>query len=398
MSSLLAGWSVVVVFVLIGAALLATVWTTRASVTDASAAVGRGEAIAVEQAVRADLAELADVPTHADLVAILAEHTGEGLRSLAMFDGRRLVDAAGDAVDSGPADEITRDLGETHGRMRLQIRTPRRGAKGRRLGRYVIEVAPTQAVELRAAATRSLWIGAVAAAIMLGVAIVMIRREARRNHEARKREHERRLASLGEMSAVLAHEIKNPLASLKGNAQLLAAMLPAGEKPRAKADRVVDEAMRLEKLTVDLLAFVRTGSIARTPIDPAALAREVAASVSPEIAVDATGAPARWPLDAARIREVLVNLFDNAVAAGPPVRCTVARVGDKLVIEVLDRGPGIPADERDTVFEAFVTGKTHGTGLGLAVVRRVVELHRGTIEIGDGPEGGARFRVEIPES
>ena len=143
---------------------------------------------------------------------------------------------------------------------------------------------------------------------------------------------------------------------------------------------------------------MRTGIIARAPIDPAALAREAAASVYPDIAVDATGAPTRWPLDAARIREVLVNLFDNAVAAGPPVRCTIARAGNRLVIEVTDRGPGVPVDDRARVFEAFVTGKTHGTGLGLAVVRRVVELHGGTIEIGDGPEGGARFRVEIPES
>ena len=158
----------VVVFALMGAALFATVWSTRASVRDASAAVGRGEAVAIEQAVRADLAELDDVPTHAELAAILAEHAAEGLRSIARFDGRRLVDAAGDAVDSELTDDVAlarhADSGD---RLRLAVRTPRRGGRGKRPGRYVIEVAPAQAGELRESATRSLWIGGIAAAIML---------------------------------------------------------------------------------------------------------------------------------------------------------------------------------------------------------------------------------------
>src|SRR5439155_21048299 len=136
-------------------------------------------------------------------------------------------------------------------------------------------------------------------------------RELRRSAEDRARGRERRLASLGEMSAVLAHEIRNPLASLKGNAQLLAAMLPADDKPRAKADRVVDEALRLEQLTSDLLAFVRTGELQRAAVDPAQLVREAAAGLAVE--VDGTGAPRAWSLDAARMRQVVVNLLDNAV-------------------------------------------------------------------------------------
>jgi two-component system sensor histidine kinase HydH len=200
------------------------------------------------------------------------------------------------------------------------------------------------------------------------------------------------------MSAVLAHEIKNPLASLKGNAQLLARMLPGGDKPRAKADRVVDEAIRLEQLTNDLLQFVRTGTIQRAPVDPAQLVRDAAAGVSGEIAVDATAAPASWPLDAGRLRQVVVNLLDNAVAAGPPVTATVRGERGRLIIEVADRGPGVAEDDRDKIFEPFFTGKTQGTGLGLAIVRRVVELHRGTIAVYPNPGGGAMFRAEIPES
>jgi signal transduction histidine kinase len=158
--------------------------------------------------------------------------------------------------------------------------------------------------------------------------------------------------------------------------------------------------MRLEHLTNDLLQFVRTGTISRMPIDPAELVRDAAASVTGkgEIVIEASQAPARWSLDGGRIREALINLIDNAIAAGPPVAVTVRRDRDRLVLEVADRGPGVAEDDRDKVFEPFFTGKTQGTGLGLAIVRRVVELHHGTIAVYPNPGGGAVFRAELPET
>jgi two-component system sensor histidine kinase HydH len=409
----LAGWSVVAVFLLIGIALFATVWSTRSSVHAASDAVGRGQALAIEQTVRASLADLEGPATSEDLAAIVREHAEEGLRYLALVEGRsRIVAEAGRPIGSGDGEIVGRNrrLEEVDGRLRIQARSLRRMRDGGRAFRIVIELEPVQANELRDSAALTLGIGALAAASLLGVAIVLVRREARRNAEERRRERERRLASLGEMSAILAHEIKNPLASLKGNAQLLAAMLPGGEKPRTKAERVVDEAVRLEKLTNDLLKFVRTGELQRTPTDPAALVREAAASVAANAAakaginaddepieVDTSAAPAAWSLDPGRMREVIVNLVDNAVAAGLPVRASVRADRGRLVIEVADRGPGVPEEDRERIFEPFFTGKTQGTGLGLAVVRRVVEQHGGTIAVLAGLGGGARFRVEIPE-
>jgi two-component system sensor histidine kinase HydH len=174
-------------------------------------------------------------------------------------------------------------------------------------------------------------------------------------------------------------------------------MLPAGEKPRSKAERVVDEAVRLEKLTNDLLKFVRTGELRRAPTDPAALVREATESIAGEVVVDTGAAPGVWSLDPGRMREVVVNLVDNAVAAGPPVHATVRTAGGRLVIEVADHGPGIAEEDRERIFEPFFTGKTQGTGLGLAVVRRVVEQHGGTIAVLANPGGGALFRAEIPE-
>ncbi|MBV8757282.1 MAG: HAMP domain-containing histidine kinase [Deltaproteobacteria bacterium] len=190
--------------------------------------------------------------------------------------------------------------------------------------------------------------------------------------------------------AVLAHEIKNPLASLKGNAQLLASTLDEG-KPKQKAVRVVDEAVRLEKLVADLLAFVRTGELDRAPTPPARL-------VPDGVEVDAGAAPATWSLDEARMRQVISNLVENGQAAGGPVTVRIAAEDARLVIEVADHGPGVPAEDKERIFEPFFTKKTRGTGLGLAIARRIVESHGGTIVVRDGTSGGAVFRIEIPEA
>jgi len=390
---------------LVAAALVATVLATRHSVNDAFATVGDGQAIAEELDVRADLSDLDTQATSSDLESIVASHRDEGVRYVALVDSHgAIVASAGTPRGTfGPRTRPTRVdrprmgrevVAHVEGRLRVESPYGYRRTRGMWL---VIEVEPSEANEIRAAADRSILIGVIAAVVLFGVAIGLVRRELRRQAEERLRERERRLASLGEMSAVLAHEIKNPLASLKGNAQLLASSLPAGEKPRAKAERVVDEAVRLEKLIQDLLAFVRTGTIERTAYDPAILARDAASSVQGEVVVEA-GAVRMFQLDGARIREVLVNLIDNAVAAGPPVQVKVAIEGNRLVYEVIDRGPGVPAADRDKIFEPFHTGKTRGTGLGLAIAKRLVELHRGTIAVDDAPGGGARFRIELPEA
>jgi two-component system sensor histidine kinase HydH len=403
----LAGWSMVAVLLLIGVALVATVWSTRASVHAASDAVGRGQAIAIEQVVRAELADLEGPATAADLTAIVAAHADAGLRYLGLIDpsGAMLAEG-GIAVGRGGGAELarSRSVDEVDGRLRIQARSLRRMRDGGRAFRVLIELEPVQALALRESAARTLGVGALAAASLLGVAMVLSRREARRAAEARRRERERQLASLGEMSAILAHEIRNPLASLKGNAQLLveqlARLAPEADKARAKATRVVDEAIRLERLTADLLRFVRTGELQRIPADPAAIVREAASSLpaDPPVEIDTNGAPAEWSLDPGRLRQVVINLVENAIAAGGPVRAAVRVADGALILEVDDRGPGVPEADRERIFEPFFTGKTQGTGLGLAVVRRVIEQHGGTITALPNPGGGARFRAEIPQS
>jgi two-component system, NtrC family, sensor histidine kinase HydH len=387
--------------VLVAAALVATTWATGRTVATALSAASEGQALDVAQSVRNDLSDLSGEPSPDDIDRIGHDHADKGLTYLALLDGRgRVATAFGTPVGIAPpyVERKQRDIQHVKNRVRIDwhINFKRGfGGRGPRLQYVALEVAPIEAAALRTSARRTFVVVALAALTLLGVAIGLTRRELRRSVELAGREREKRLASLGEMSAVLAHEMKNPLASLKGNAQLLAATLPAGDKPRQKADRVVDEAVRLEKLMQDLLAFVRTGQLQRAQVSPVAIARDAA---NHQIEIDDRAAPPTWSLDAGRIREVLANLIDNAVAAGPPVLVRVATERGRLVLEVIDHGPGVPVADRDKIFEPFFTGKTRGTGLGLAIAKRMVELHGGTIAVLDADGTGARFRIEIPEA
>lgn len=420
-------WAPIVLAILIGATLLATVWSTRRAVRSAYDSILRGQAALIQDGVRVRLFELgAPNPTDADLSIILDDMAPDGVRYLATVDpaSRLILARAGTPLDQ-PADlvgmvshvrpgmpveigggERVRVVVRGAGRRGLgRVARRRRWAGFRRLAPMVIEFEPRVATDLRTAANHSMEVGAAAAGGLLLVALVLFRWVRSREALERRLQHERRLVSLGQMSAVLAHEIRNPLASLKGNAQLLARGLPEGERPRAKAERVVDEAVRLEALTNDLLEFARTGALHREATDPGALLREVAGGVAPppggageqgRIDIDAASAPPTWLLDRGRIRQVLDNLLHNAIQAGGPVVARVALDRDRLVYTVRDHGSGIPPEDLDRIFEPFFTRRTRGTGLGLAVARRIAELHGGTLTADNASGGGAEFRMTIP--
>ena len=240
------------------------------------------------------------------------------------------------------------------------------------------------------------------AAGLLTLAALLLWTRARRAERAEQRvAAQRHLAQLGEMSAVLAHEIRNPLAALKGHAQLIAEQV---DNPAlgARVQRVINEAIRLEHLTTDLLDFARSGTINVAPASPAALLERAAAATAPQrIVRRADHAPAVWAVDAGRIEQVLINLLENALAVTPegmPVEAQALREGDALVYTVRDHGPGVPMSARARIFEPFHTTKLRGTGLGLPVAKRIVELHRGRIDVVDAVGGGAQFRVYIPRT
>jgi two-component system sensor histidine kinase HydH len=261
-----------------------------------------------------------------------------------------------------------------------------------------VPVSPT----LVARARRTLLV-ALAGAGILTLATLLFWRTSIRYDDARRRlEEQRRLTVLGEMSAVLAHEIRNPLASLKGHAQLLGERLPDESADKRRADRVVDEARRLEVLTNDLLEFARAGPMALERVSPARILDTTARDLPVgSVVVDTTRAPQSWRLDERRFSHaVLANLLRNAVQASPPDHpaeaATFAENGS-LVFTVRDHGAGLPAGQEARLFDPFFTTRTTGTGLGLALARRVVELHGGHISASNAPGGGALFRVELPD-
>jgi two-component system sensor histidine kinase HydH len=256
---------------------------------------------------------------------------------------------------------------------------------------------PAQALERRALVT--LVISLAAAAVLLGAAIVFWRQSRRGEAAAVQLERDRQLKALGEMSAVLGHELRNPLASLKGHAQLLLEKLAEGQPGRRGAETVVREAVRLEELAAQVLEFVRTAAVAREDADPAAVARAAARTVGEErVRLEAPPDLPPWSLDRARMEEVLVNLLRNALMASPDgaaVELGVAIEGRQLIYEVRDRGEGLEAGEEEHVFEPFYTRRAKGTGLGLVIARKIVEGHGGTLSAKRRAGGGAVFRVTV---
>ena len=263
--------------------------------------------------------------------------------------------------------------------------------------KVIVEFDPMLARDLEHRAKRDLAVG-IAALVALWVAAALLWRVAGRATRAETRlGDQRHLAALGEMSAVIAHELRNPLASLKGNAQLLEEQVQ-GHPSAPKATRVVAEAVRLQALSDGLLAFVRSGKVQAEPVDVAQLAREVVAMSPATVEMTTEGLDAPWPLDPGRVSQVLHNLIDNAYQADPEgiVQLAVNMSETALTFEISDRGPGVPADARAKIFTPFHTSRTRGTGLGLAVAHQVVELHGGSITCEDRPGGGALFRVTLP--
>jgi two-component system sensor histidine kinase HydH len=360
-------------------------------------------------------------PNRASLEEVVDELESQDVRFAALVDGQgRVLQAAG--TPSGPLDSLPalgRDdppvvwrasperaravmvLGPRHGRRHGRRPMARlEGLDGRRL---VVEFEPSlEDGILRRALIGSL-LGALATLAVSAAGLVFWRLTRRAEAAEHALERDRQLAVLGEMSAVLGHELKNPLTALKGHAQLLVEKLPADHPGRRGAETVVREAVRLESLTRQVLEFVRTGEVQRAPIDLAALlAESVAALGEAGAARVRLAVPPDLPpfdLDASLVRQALANLLENALQASPPgdpVELGARLVSDGLELSVRDHGPGFAPGEEQQAFEPFFTRKARGTGLGLAVVRRVVEGHGGRARARNHPSGGAEIALTFP--
>jgi two-component system sensor histidine kinase HydH len=411
----------------LAAALAVGSYLNYRGVAASAGTLNRGQAYVLEFAQR-DAFRPDQPVTPERLDAFLQSHAGAGLRFIA------ILDSAGNTVVSAgePAAPLTTQPRPTDAEVRahalvfvkggerirsvfprppLRLSAPPRDSMANAVSRRepgggprisfftVIEFAPV-APELVANA-RSALVLALVGSVILTMATLLFWRTSHQYDLVRQRlEEQRRLTLLGEMSAVLAHEIRNPLASLKGHAQLLTERLSENSLDRRKAERVVDEAKRLEVLTNDLLDFARSGPMDLRRVNPADLLRACAADIGNGVVLDTTAAPASWLLDERRVcYAVFANLLRNAVQASPTDKPAKARLfidNGNLVFTIRDYGDGLPPGQEHRLFDPFFTTRTTGTGLGLAVARRIVELHGGRISAQNADGGGALFRVELP--
>jgi two-component system CheB/CheR fusion protein len=220
--------------------------------------------------------------------------------------------------------------------------------------------------------------------------------------EARLRE-QAALTQLGQLAAVVAHEVRNPLAGIRGSLQILESRLPAGLREREIIGPMIQRIDGLNKTVEDILLFARPHPPRRRALDLHHLIAEVAASASAALAGVAfdftvSGENATLHTDPEMLRAVLLNLLLNACQAsgGHKVEIVTEVRDGRCHIRVLDRGPGIPPEVRDRIFEPFFTTKSGGTGLGLPIVKRLMDAQGGSVAVGGRDDGGTVAEVILP--
>ncbi|MCK4911231.1 MAG: hypothetical protein KAR83_06300 [Thermodesulfovibrionales bacterium] len=224
----------------------------------------------------------------------------------------------------------------------------------------------------------------------------------------RSMEKVEKMATIGELSAAIAHEIKNPLAGISGAIQVLAEGFPRDDQRREIMDEVLAEISRLDKTVRNLMAFARppAPSLIRMPVS-AIIERTVeliagqAKKQHIDVNILSTDDLAVVRADPDQMQQVLLNIIVNALHAMPQggelkVATRVIKAEGVVEVAVSDNGRGIAEADVERIFEPFFTTKTSGTGLGLAICRNIVESHRGTVDVKSAPGQGATFRIRLP--
>ncbi|MEQ1759035.1 MAG: ATP-binding protein [Vicinamibacterales bacterium] len=220
---------------------------------------------------------------------------------------------------------------------------------------------------------------------------------------------QQRLAAVGEMAAGIAHEIRNPLASMSGSVQVLRQELSLTDEQAQLMDIVVRESDRLNQTIRSFLTYARPQRFAVTRLDVAAIVRDVGlllrngSDVGPDHSVEVRTPP--YPVwceaDDTQIRQVLWNLATNGLramqAGGKLTLAATVEASGTVALVVKDQGRGMSGNEIDTLFEPFSSSFERGTGLGLAIVHRIVQDYGGSILVGSEPGKGSVFKVLLPQ-
>jgi len=261
-------------------------------------------------------------------------------------------------------------------------------ASGKAAGRWW----ETHYVPLRSAA------GEVAGAVVVSIDVTD------RKEVEEKLVRQEALARLGSMAAVVAHEVKNPLAGIGGAIQVLRDRLPQAAADREILSEILERLKGLNALVQDLLEFARPRAPRFAPVALLPTLRETAALLVRDPAfsgldVMIEGVDVTVDGDADFLRDVFHNLLLNgaqATGGKGPLGVRVECGPDRCCVEIRDKGPGIPPELAEKVFEPFFTTKHRGTGLGLSIARRLVEAHGGSLCLSTPPGGGTTAVVELP--
>ena len=220
------------------------------------------------------------------------------------------------------------------------------------------------------------------------------------------------MAYIGTLAASIAHEVRNPLSSVKMNVQMMERRLARLTDPddvdyfHTKFERVKGEVDRLEASISHFLAFARPPPLRAQPVQLNGVVDNVLEFLAPQCESRGTELVRRYAdglppveLDPGQFGQALQNLVLNALQAlgqGGTVTVATAMARGRVVLTVADDGPGIAEDVQEKIFEVFFTTRQTGTGLGLNIVTRIIEEHRGVLSVDSRPGDGATFRIELP--
>ena len=226
---------------------------------------------------------------------------------------------------------------------------------------------------------------------------------ARKLSEERLREQEA-LARLGQMAAVVAHEVKNPIAGIRGALQVIGSRMPAESRDKPIVGDIIARLDALNGIVHDLLVFARPRQPRSEAVDLDRLIRNTLDLLhrDPNFAnleVEFPSVNAVTQADAELLQMVFTNVLMNAaqsMGGSGRILIGIERQPQAFVVSIADRGPGMPADVREKVFEPFFTTKHRGTGLGLPIARRIVEAHGGTVDITTPSTGGTVVLISLP--
>ncbi len=213
------------------------------------------------------------------------------------------------------------------------------------------------------------------------------------------------LAAMGSALSAVAHDIKTPLVAIGGLTRLVLGHLKEGCVDRSKLEVVVTEVHRLETMLKNILDFSRPLELERSfhdldrlIVETLPMVEDAAREHQLRIETHLQDLPP-VSLDAMRMKQVIINLLMNAIQATPPgkvVSISTRMKGAKLLVDITDCGCGIPVEKRDKIFVPFASTKKEGTGLGLSISKKIVEAHRGSIQVLDNEGEGVTFRLNFP--